>query len=603
MSTPRNLIDDYSSYRIHAIMAAFKDTEAAEETVLPLSDSLDRGDRIGSGVVIFNDAKPSATKMSQLRHTFEWNSLRVAHTLTMGDLMLTDRNAASLLTFLRDKVVFPLETSLENLTFSLRIFWVLDTQNDVERDLISSTHFYFSVPEIKHSSDGSYNYYRLPMIALQDTKCQLPNYSNLYNFTVTHQSGNLHEKVPEPIGAGARIVPRGEEDAFKDEIRQSRIDLSTPMITLLDAMEALQADLNATNKVHLSQLQIWQSYIRDDFIDKLPRDLDQKKEIPIDYSVYLDPVYHEYKIDNRNLPFEQPEQNQPRPGIRAIPSKAGEPLSDMIDRIMRLSKKIGDDVENGLRYKVVTTWRRMPNNRIKYDIQIHQFVLPETTPGVKDTGPGASAIRPLMFEYKTTKNNEIYELSGRTSRNDRLTILETDVETEEGRVSYGGDRESVSAERDIEKSFFESGFSGPRAFIRENRTTGVEYPRALANAMKSRFANQFKEDAKITITINGNPELYSDLLRKPSDVVDRDAGGATLYKFVEKEPMYAKLIIRNTDSSSDEETEESVTEKEEDLTDIFHHRETHMHVYRIDTHISAGAFTQKLHLLRTDDLV
>lgn len=605
MSDPRNPVDQYDTYKTVAILAAFKYTDAAEETTLPLDIKLDRGDPVGEGIVILNDARPTATDLVRFQHTYEWNSLDVNHTFSAGEMLVSDRNAVSLISFIRSSVIEEFNTSLENLTFSLRLFWILDKNDTDDTEVIKSSHFIFSIPEIRHSSDGTHNYYSMPMLSLYNMKCQLPNYSNLYNMTITHEDGNLAEKTPTPNPGGGSIKPRGEEDGSKLSPRKERMDLSKPMITLEDVTNGIKADLEARNDMHKGQLQAWQSIIRDDFSDKINRSPEQVKDVPIKYNFSLGSEYPEYIIDNRNLPFEQPEQNQTKAGIRSIPTRTGETLSRLISRVMNMSKRVGEDAGEGFTYKIATPWRRLKSNIINYDIVIDKIENPTNQKGGKDTGPGESAVDSgLTFYYKLDNNWDVIGLYGRTSRNDILTVIEANAETEDGRVSFGGDRETMAVEREQEVTeFFRVGFSGPTALHNEKRVMGVEYPKEFAQATRMKLRSQTMQDSEMTITINGNPELYSDLLRNPSDVANSSLGSPapSHYQFIEKYPIYARLIIRNTSSNNTEDDLEP--EQENKIPDKYHHEDTYMHIHRIDTIMERGKFLQKLHMLRRDDVV
>jgi len=599
MTDPQNPLDAFTTYKLLSMIAVFKDTESAEETKLSLDRTLDMGSSIGNGIVILNDARPTPTHLISLKHIFEWHSIRMGHTFSMGEAMIADRNATHFISFLKE-IVDRWDTSLDNLTFSMKLFWIVDDENNVDNDIIETSHFYFSCPEIRHSVSGQYNYLSLPMIALHDTKCQLPNYANLYGVTITHKDGNLHDVIPEPDPVVPTILPRGAEDELKMEPREERIDLSEPMKTLGDVMEALQADLKARNTIHRGQLQKWQAVIRDDFVNKLDPDPQQEKEIPIEYEIKLNDGYDEYEIDNRNLPFEQPEQKQTETGIRVIPTKVGEPLSETINRVMSLSTKVGEDVEDGYTYKIVTTWRRMKSGIIKYDININKHEFPENEQSGKDTGPGDSAVDGgLEFTYKTGDSTDIVSIEGRTAKNDKLDIIEFSASEEDGLPSYGGDREGISAEREKDVNFFRSSFSGTRNFVKQCRVLGVEHPREMANMQIGRFPLQTMDDSIMTISIHGNPDLLSDLWRKPSDVANNNPGETQHYRNVERSPMYAKLKIINAMNQSGDDLE---PEAESDIPQ-FHHEDTHMHLYQVESVIQQGVFYQRLVLKRRDNIV
>src|SRR5690625_3953182 len=213
MSIPNNPLDKSNTYRVLTVLAAFKYTDWAEESTLPLDKNLGRGDSVGKeGIIIVNDAKPTETQIISMEHVYDWNSVHLNNTLSMGELMIVDRNATSLLTFLKNEVVSKLETSVENLTFALRMFFITNKDalggGSIE-EVISTEHFYFSVPNIMHHSSGVNNYYTLPMLALYNTKLQLDHFYNLQDITITHEIGDLIETVSEHEPVVSTSVPRG----------------------------------------------------------------------------------------------------------------------------------------------------------------------------------------------------------------------------------------------------------------------------------------------------------------------------------------------------------------------------------------------------------
>lgn len=598
MSDPKNPLENYETYLTHSVLAVFPDTIEAESADIPLSTDLDMGDQVPntSGIIIANDGRPSATQIQQFFIEYNWTSIEKLTTLTAGEIILADRNATGFLTFLQQNVVGEFDISLENLTFVLKVFWV------VGDDIIDSKEFFFSVPEIRHNTTNSANYYMLSMLALYNGKAQLPNYSKMYNMTITHKDGNLHEEIPSPDAAGGGIRPRAEEDASKLEPRKTRIDKSKPMETLKDVFEALEVELEESTEIHSMQLQRWQEIIRSDFIDKLKSPAEQEKDIPIKYKVVLEDPYPSYNIDNRNLPFEQPEQAQTIKGIRTIPCKTGSSIYSLIYNIMALSKQVGIDAKKGFLPKVVAVWRKQ-GDEILIDLRIKRVETPYNENGGVNTGPGESAVEPLTFFYRSNsgpeieQNTDVYKIMGKTSRNTTLTVVEESPEEEDGRSSYGSDRENITVERMKDVDFFKAGYSGNRAFV-NNKVMGVEYPNELAQYLSSSFTMQYNQHADIIITIRGNPSLFSDVLRKPSDVANGTPGDNTYYKFPELLPLYCKFRIYYTDSSSDDSLFES-----ESVTGEFYHEDAYMHIKKLENHFNNGIFYQKIYLTRTDSLI
>lgn len=608
MSIPLNPLDDKSSVVCRCVLVAFPDTISAENAEIDLDEDVFLGQEKYGGVVLASDFAPTSTQIIQFSIDYTWRSVEVLSTLTAGEMMVVDRNATSFLNVLKTEVVDRFSISLENITFVLKTFFIVGDDSGGGTNIIHTNSFIFSVPDIRHLANNKTNSYMLTMLALYNAKTQLPNYSSLYNFTLTHAEGNLNKEIPIPDPVLEGIQNRAEEDSAKSESRSVRLNKSRPMITLGDAFNALEKDLNESVDIHDMQLQKWQEVIRDDFSTKLGIPAIQTKDIPIKYTVTLDPEYVEYKIDNRNLPFEQPEQTQTQIGIRSIPCKAGESLYSVIDKIFAYSKKIGEDAIDGFRPKVVCTWRKIGEN-VHLDIVVKKVAISVNQKGSKDTGPGDGGVNPLEFFYRTNSSNpaeqntDTNHMIGRVSRNDKIEITENSASTGDGRVSYGGDRENITVERNPDKPFFQNGFSGHRSFLATHKVMGVEYPKELAKYLSSGYTNQYLQDGGITIQINGNPELFSDLMRHPSDVANGQAGSSVnLYKFPEVFPMYAKVRIYynlnenlGRDSGIDPEFELRDTE--------FYHEDTFMHIHKVTSTMNSGKFTQVLHLLRTDDLI
>lgn len=599
MSNPANRLDRFETYLTHCMIVAFPTTPDAENAKIPLDRKLNMGDILpgSNGIVVVNDHRPSPTQVQQFNFEFCWRSLDPITSIMAGEITLADRNATGFMTFLKEQVVDELGVSLENITFAMRVFWVTAEAAQGGERVMGSEKFYFSVPDVRHNTKAKSNLYMLPVLALYNTKMQLPNLCNMYNITVTHKDGNLHKEIPTPVPGGGSIVPRAVEDA-KYIPRRIRIEKSKPMQNLKDVFEALEADLNASTEIHNLQLQKWQDEIRDDFNFKLGDPVTQVKDLPIKYKITLEDDYPSYKIDNRNLPFEQPDQRQATPGIRAIPTYPGESFYSFIDRIFSMTKKAGEDAKEFIRPKAVSTWRKI-GDELHVDIVIRKH----TTPNI-DSGGGPN---PLEFYYRTNsgppleQNVDAYTILGKAGRNDLLDVTEDNPTTEDGRVSYGGDRENITAERMRDTEFFQAGYSGHRAFVANNKVMGVEFPETLATYLKSGFTMQYLQDSDMVITIRGNPELMSDLFRPPSLVASGSSGEYTYYPRPEVEPMYVKFRIYYTPS---DENEDRPSGFETELVDgEFYYKDQYMHLYKVENQMINGIFYQKLHMLRTDTLI
>jgi hypothetical protein len=601
MSTPKNPLELKNGYTSYFVLMAFPDTIKAESKAEDISlEDGPEGAKKHGGIVIINDSiepevAPSKFMVKDFNFEYVWSSNHINSTISGGSLIISDTSGGEFLTFISEKVTGPFSTSLENMTFVLRIFWTADAGlEQADRDIIKTEPLFFSIPEIDHKIEANSHYYDCDIVALYNTRAQYTSYSRIYGMTVTHDSGNLHDEIPEAQTGGGSIKPRKEEDAEKKDARKTRIEKSKPMKTLGDAFKALEKELNESTKIHKTQLQKWQQVIRDDYEAKL-KEPKLKKEIKIKYTITLDSEYANYAIDNRNLPFEQPEQKQDQGGVRVIPTQYGETIDDAIDRIMEYAKEIGNDAGKTPKkdYKVCKVWRR-DGDQVLYDIVIKQYVVPFNPKTAGDnTGPGESASKPLEFYYKVSeKDFDVIMFEGSLHKSRALTIIEDVDDSEKARLAFGAEREPITAEREQNIPYFETGYSGNTAKVSNTRTLGVEYPKELAQTIKIKYPIQNIQQSAINITIPGNPDLMSDVMRMPSKVASENAEPALYYKRPEVLPLYAKVIIEH----------EPIQEGDKPYGPSFYHSEW-MHIYKIENIITDGTFFQRLTLLRTDDMV
>lgn len=604
MSLPANPLDDRNSYTTYFVLAAFKTTTEAEsaEDALTLEVGPE-GSSVGNGIVIINDAAeqekaPTRFFVVTMNYDFTWSSDEVDNTISGGSLTIGDTSAGDFLTFLHKEIITKLGTSLENITFALKIFWNYP-ENDIfgNDTIIKSKPLYFSIPEIEHKIAGNQHFYQCGILPLYNAKAHSTNYSRIYSMSITHKGGELHEEQPvaKPIISG--IIPRSEEDEVKNEERLNRINKSKPMKNLEEAYNAFENELNESVNAHQGQFQKWQKTIRTDHVNKLEIP-NQVKDIPITYTINLSDDYKPFTIDNRNLPFEQPEQSQIKEGVRVIPTIYGEKIDQVIDRIMEYSKKVGEEARGANSspkdYKVCKVWRRK-GDQVLYDIVVEPYVVPFNFPQQPNTGPGEGAVKPFTYFFKKgtgEETDDVMMFDGILHRSDILEIMEEVQDEPLARLAYGAEREEISAEREPGNDFFKSGYSGHRAKVSNQKVLGVEYPRELADTIKRNYVNQNIQQSAIEISIHGNPDLLSDLFRKPSDVASGSGSGAKHYSKPEIYPMYAKVFIAHSPSEKDDSPENS----------LFYHQNW-MHIYKIETSISNGSFLQKLTLLRNDEVI
>jgi len=597
MSDPKNRLEKYSTYSTTFILSAWKNTSDAEnEGNAPALNDGPEGKRLpGNGILVLNDHIGENMKRflgSSLDYEFSWAGDYVNETVSTGTFSLIDVSGTDFLGFLNNDVVSVLGTSLANLTFRLDIYFHTSASEDSEDQLIKIEPLIFNVQDIKYKFDVSSNHYFLNFTSCYNTSAKSSRISQVYSMTITHKDGNLHEESPKPEESGGNIVPRSEEDRKKTSPRERRLEKSKPMKTLKEAFEALAVELNAKTKIHKNQLQDWLAIIRDDHTPKLKKPVEQKKEINIRYDIKLDPVYEDYIIDNRNLPFEQPELDGDSSGIRSIPTVRGEYINTVINRIMSLSRRVGLDAKDGYSYKVCPVWRREEDN-ILCDIVIKRFEIPINSMNGKDTGPGESAIDPLTFYYKAEQNHDIEAFFGRSSIDNAFETVEDIIDEIPGRLSYGSDREEISAERAPNKDFFKTGYSGLRSKLVNSKCIGVEYPSDMATLMGTQTKVLQLQTSPMIINIIGNPDLFSDTVRKPTEVVNGSHPKAVYYRKPEVFPWYAKLQVFLE------------TEYEEDggPTPSMFYQQQWMHIIKVRTSIEGSEFSQTITLVKMDDII
>jgi len=594
MSEPRNRLDNFSTYSVTFILSAWPNTAGAEndKNAPKLTDGPEGKKLPGGGVLVLNDAFGDGISRfvgKKLIYDYSWTGDNSSNTGAVGKFILHDVSGGDFFGFLRNEVVSVLGTSIENLSFRLDVhFHFPDGEGSVER----CEPLIFVVNDFEYQFMDTHNQYYLSFMACHNTIANASKLTRLYDMTVTHKEGQIHEETPVPKPAGGSIKPRGDEDGEKNDPRTERIEKSKPMKNLKEVFEALQVELNESTEIHKNQLQDWQAVIRDDFTFKLEKPSIQQKELDIEFTIHLDPKYDNFLVDNRTIPWEQPELDANEIGIRSITSKSGETLIELIDRIMKLSRQSGKDSMKGYSYKICPVWRKQ-GSKLLYDIVIKRYEVPVNFASGKNTGPGESAKDPITFFYKDDKNRDIRAITGMSHRTDKVDIVEDVIDTVPGRTAYGGEREPITGEREKDVGFFKTGYSGFRAKVGNHKTLSVEYPKELADTMKKQYRMQSLQESTFAINIHGNIDLFNDTMRKPTLAAASSHSSAVHYQLPEILPWYAKLkIYLNTNYEDDGGP----------TPELFYHQEW-MHIMKISSVIEGSHFHQTLTLVRSDDLV
>jgi hypothetical protein len=544
MSEPTNPLLQLNTYQVKHVLAAFKTTSIAESTKLT-KDSGKVGDTVGDGFIVVNELSDERFNIP----TIVWDWTRGSKTTSMsGYIEIADRVGGQFIDWFRTNIIAGIGVSTQHMVFSLKTYFSgIDRIKD-EFKVIQGNPLIFHVHEFEDMMNSTSSGTTIKM-HFTGAYNSTGNRVNLkpYQMTLTHKDGNLNNTAPEIFGGGGGLEFRGTEDGAKVAPRLDRLNKSKPMRNLKDLFEAFENELNQQQFTHKRQVQEWLKNIRDDYTYKIdpPPNQERGGKLPIKFEIKLDGEYQSYEIDNRNLPFEQTEEDKTASGVTSVPLRAGANLIGIVSYLMKFARKVGTDatLSPPKTFKTNVSYIK-ESNQLKVVIKIKKITAPVNTVSV-DTGPGESAVSgPLQFDFK-----------GKSSDVD-ITYLKTSITTDNGvktlesgpRTPVIGNREPVMGERIPKFSaggteFFKSEFSGLRAPIMSYLNGGLEDSAAAANAdiMELVYNSQTTSHE---IEIYGNPHLMFDLQRKPSEAAELgNPGDAILYKIPESYPMYLKIDI------------------------------------------------------------
>jgi hypothetical protein len=602
MSIPPNPLNAFNATTVRHMLVAFKYTEDAEKTLItntlgnPGETFVGSGCK-GPGIVIVNEFNMSDFTVNMVRWTWDFYGPRTSTVGScVGIIEIADRTGMHFVNFMRTKVCSVLDVSEGHIVFALRTFFIGQSLFPNGDGMLVGQPLIFNLTTlITDLSPKSGRFYSMSFVGASTTFAQLTPYSSISQMTVTHADGNLHKEIPQPTVAVSGLKTRKQENDLQSKARTNRLNKSKPMRTLREVFSAFETELNQQKFTHAAQLQSWLQKVNDDYAVKIIPPIQKKKgQLPVDFVIHLDSAYNSYEVDNRNLPFEQPEQDQLKSGIRSISLKNSKNIFEAIERLMKLSQKVGQDAELSLPYffKVAISTIKTVANRYEIHVVIKRITVPVNTNAV-NTGPGAGAVAPLEFVFQDPQydDRDIIALVGKTTTDTAANVLEVQTQTSNSRVVYG-DREAITIERAPNIDYFKSQFSGLRLPVNPEINGGLENAVNAARIDDCMNIN-IRQQSSISITINGNPNLLSDLNRLPSDVAKGKVGSANYYKFPELEPMYVKLkIYMKPQASLGLQTNQKVD-------DVFYFQNYH-HLFRITNSFVSGLFLQELELLRAD---
>lgn len=601
MSLPSNPLAKFGSYEVKHTLIAFENAEAAYKfkasefelgkpgTYLPK-----RSLACGRACVVVNENESANLVINRLRWSFDFYSpLNPTTTACVGEISISGDQQLVVPNFMR-KITQEMDISLYHITFALFTFFKGRLGMGGEQ-VIACKPLFFNIIDSHTAVDETipfcqnYNF-----VAQYNTLAQLPQFASMTQTTITHQDGSLGQSMPFLGGATSGIMSRKEENAIKNWTRKARMNRSKPMQTLKELTDGLQQELNDQIKPNRRQLQEFMALVRDDFVKKI-KDPKQKKDekggISVEYKVVLDDHYANMPVNNRNLPFEQPDQGQNVKGLTSLTIPGESDITDAINEILRTSTLVAKDIAEGYSYKTVAVASTDCSGKYHVTVKVKRFVTPVNEVDGNNTSPGAAVKTPLQFFFGegNEKDFDIVSLALAVGPPSHLSVTEDDHVDGEGQVVYG-DREQISLERSASERFNKSFFSGNRG-LSNAHNYGLESGSAgsLIDINNSRFIAA--QTSLTVIGIAGNPDLYSDLCRNPEKVVDGDDDHAILYKFPEYEPMYVDLSIRlvkegNANLSSDQ---------------TYYYYKGSYHVAGVTNTIQGSTFVQTLKLLRTDD--
>lgn len=500
-----------------------------------------------------------------------------------------------------------LGVTLGHVVFSWKTFFI-GTNESGESEVITANPLIFHVTDFVQSLSAEIGRsYIMNIVSAYNTFGQLPQFSKMYQITLTHADGNVQKEIPMAENSNTELLSREEEDRNNIEKRKRRLDKSKPMKTLGDLFNSLQTELTEQALAAKNQVQEWQSIINDTYTRKLMPPEQYTQELPIRYTTTLDENYNSFKIDNRNLPFEQPEQDQRLEGIRALPFHLGTSLVKGIQTIMGLSRSVGKSLSEvpAKCFRVTVTTLKECDDKYNIHTNVNQYVVPFNEVDGIDTAPGDNVINgpiELFYQDSTPGNGrDIISINYKSHVAPFHTVLEKEMEGEDDIGVVYGNREPATVQRrpSDNDDFFASGYSGNRAVSNVFDTAGVENA-DTATMVKTYMSSAYvKQSTSYNIKIPGNPNLLNDINRNPLDVKNNVGDGESrwqyiLYDKVEHQPMYLKLsVFLRTDAYL------AGTNLSESPDTYFY--SGYLHIASITNKYSQNAFIQIIEGVRTEN--
>lgn len=591
----------YKNYTVKHILTAFQYSEDAYSAVLT-PDIGKSGTHIiskcGKGVVLVNEFTDLTVSVAYCETTWSFFSpLSVKSSSYVGTMSIDDVSGFMFADILKD-FADELNTSMHHLTIAWVPIFIGDGNAKIE-DLISPNPMHFHITKFIQDVTGVVGRkYIFEFIASYNTHGLLPQYSRLYQSTITNRSSNLTNTLPAPVNSSSGIQATRKEDSFKLNARKLRLDKVKLMSTIGDVMQGLEEVLDSQKLPNKKQVQVISSIFRDEYVKKIKEDK-QQDIIPIDYTVDIEEYYAKMEINNRNLPFEQYELDQSLVGISTMTIPMGSTPASAINTIMKMSRSVAQDHSKtpAITYRTTTSTNRDCSGNYKINIKVRQAVAPHNSGDNSETGPGDSLVDKevgvidYVYDNVDARDNNVTTVSFASFPNIKLTSLE-DVEDQPDAKDVYGNREPITSSRFSSLTkFFREGFSGFNSILNVSRNNGLED----SNAGSTLSGFNETQQTTYVLTITGNPHLLNDINRNPYDVIHdekskearSERGHYIIYKNVETDPMYIKLKLFNTSHS--------------DTREYFY--DGYLHLYKIQSIFIPGAFMQHLYCGRTEEIL
>lgn len=590
----QNPLLDLRKYQVRYILVAFSTTSDAVNTKVDYTvgntGTVLTGTQSGQkAVVVVNEFTDSRFMIYNHTNEFNFHSFFDRSTTSMtGSITISDMIGSYFSDFMKNIVAKTLDLSQTHIIFSLRTF-ITGTNSKQKEVIIPVNPLIFHMINLSNGFNDTdkANFYTLSYLSDYNTYGLLPNYSKMFQMTITHKNS---QSVIQKVSSSA-----SRKDL--DTARQTKNNNDVTMKTLKDVFEGFEKALKNKSNIPQTKLNTWMGLINKSYPQYYgaPQQKSNKGTLPIDYNIILDEYYNDYEIDNRNMAFEQPEQSQLLTGIKSYQVKPAKFITKVVNNLMKLSTKVGIDastkVDRQRSYKSNISTIKTNDNKYQFDMIIKSYVVPNNSETV-DTGPGESGKNPLTFTYML--NNKTADILGvhMSMNSDSYLEPNQDIPNNTDNKVVLGNREPLLNERTPSTDFFKTAFSGNRAMA-NNKNYSLENPVATT-AIDNIVKTNLTQTSTIFIDIIGNPYLLSDIFRDPTKVASGDDDNPYYYKFPEYYPMYAYLDIYIKPSSFFGDA----TLKNLPLQ---YYYKGYYHLGKITTEINGSQFRHRLELYRTDD--